>query len=226
MYWRETIDIPCTAETSDCCQDSTELESNVPLLLSLMSRRRRVIQDYLAFIAVALLCVNSMYKLAGLYWMNYHRHTSGPAPESTSHEGLEVIKRPVQMQLDYSLHYSLNASHAWAALVPRDGLIYLGQEHKPFMVSMLHQLRCLGIINEQLLVARDDRHEDILHHCMNYLRQMTLCRCDTFLDPYQYPSKILALNPHPVRRCQDWQAVYEAVEVNQKKHVEWLNEQV
>lgn len=133
----------------------------------------------------------------------------------------DVERKPVAFSFDSGLRYDFNASQAWGALVPGDGLIYLGPKHEPFMVSMLHQLRCLDVMRDQLTKPRAQRDEQPARHCMNYIREMILCRGDTNLDPYQYPSNIHPVEPHPVRRCLNWNAVYEAVEENQREYKAW-----
>lgn len=132
-----------------------------------------------------------------------------------------VDRKPVAFLFDAGLRrYTLNSSTEWAALVPGDGLVHLsdGEHEEPFMVSMLHQLRCLDVMRDQLTKPRAERTEQPARHCMNYIRQMILCRGDTHLDPYQYPSNIHPVESNPIRRCMDWRAVYDAVEQNQREH--------
>ena len=131
-------------------------------------------------------------------------------------------QRHVALQLDNNVRYGLHSSPEWSTLVPGDGLIYLGADHQPAMVSMFHQLRCIDIIRSQLAVPRRNRHAELAQHCMNYLRQMILCRGDSFLDPYQYPSRISGVNPNPIRQCWDWEVVYRATMENQEEHARWL----
>ena len=137
----------------------------------------------------------------------------------------EVERKPVAFAFDSGLHYDFNASHAWGALVPGDGLVHLGPAREPFLVSMFHQLRCLDVMRDQLTKPRSARTEQPARHCMNYIREMILCRGDTNLDPYQYPSNIKPVEPHPVRRCLDWRAVYAATEESQREHQAWLQTQ-
>ena len=106
--------------------------------------------------------------------------------------------------------------------MPDDGLVHLGPAREPFLVSMLHQLRCLDVLRDQLSKPLAERTEQPARHCINYVREMILCRGDTNLDPYQYPSNIHPVEAHPVRRCLDWRAVYEAVEENQREYAEWV----
>ncbi|KAH9915552.1 uncharacterized protein BXZ73DRAFT_54223 [Epithele typhae] len=167
--------------------------------------------------AISLLVVNFTYKAFSLTWL-----LRSQEPELINNGIWEIDRPPVALAFDAGLHYDLNASAAWAALVPGDGLVHLGPAREPFLVSMLHQLRCLDVIRDQLAKPLAARTEQPARHCINYVRQMILCRSGLELDAYQYPSNIKPVEPHPERRCLDWRKVYEAVEENQREHAAWL----
>ncbi|EJD46584.1 hypothetical protein AURDEDRAFT_164409 [Auricularia subglabra TFB-10046 SS5] len=88
-------------------------------------------------------------------------------------------------------HYSLNGelgSLEWATLLPRGGgLLRLGPDDEVFSISMFHQLRCLDIIGHELMSRAGRPPSALSHHCMNYLRQMILCRADTTLESAKNP---------------------------------------
>ncbi|RDX45945.1 hypothetical protein OH76DRAFT_1356928 [Lentinus brumalis] len=170
-------------------------------------------ESILLMAAIVLLGMNFTYKLSSLAKLYSKR-----SQEAINGGIWEVERKPVAFAFDSGLRYDFNASQAWGALVPGDGLIHLGPNHEPFMVSMFHQLRCLDVVRDQLTKSRAQREEQPARHCMNYIRQMILCRGDTNLDPYQYPSNIHPVEPHPVRRCLDWNAVYSAVVANQREY--------
>ncbi|KAI9068925.1 hypothetical protein FKP32DRAFT_1560703 [Trametes sanguinea] len=174
-------------------------------------------QNAVILVVITLLCCNVLVKLMSL--SRLHR-ASEVAP---ANGGIwDVERKPVAFQFDLGLHYGFNASAAWRALVPGDGLIHLGPHREPFTVSMLHQLRCLDVMREQLTKPRAAREEQPARHCVNYIRQMILCRGDTQLDPYQYPSNNRPVDANPIRRCLDWRAVYDAVDENQREYAQWL----
>ncbi|KAI0755608.1 hypothetical protein C8Q74DRAFT_1210447 [Fomes fomentarius] len=181
-----------------------------------MPSSSRRFESILLAIAILLLGLNLTYKVISLTWL-YHT----PTRNQVNGGVWDVERKPVAFSFDSGLRYDFNASQAWGALVPGDGLIYLGPKREPFMVSMLHQLRCLDVMRDQLTKPRAQRDEQPARHCMNYIREMILCRGDTNLDPYQYPSNIHPVEPHPVRRCLNWNAVYEAVEENQREYKAW-----
>ncbi|OCH86029.1 hypothetical protein OBBRIDRAFT_807074 [Obba rivulosa] len=118
--------------------------------------------------------------------------------------------------------YGFTSDQEWAALVPGNGTVHVSPHHQPFMVSMFHQFRCMDVVRMQLRTTKERRDMQYARHCLNYLRQMTLCRGDTFIDPFEYLSKKGALARHPVRRCKDWRALYEAVTTGQESSSEWL----
>lgn len=89
----------------------------------------------------------------------------------------------------------------------------------------MHQLRCLDVVRDQLTRPKNQRDIEPTRHCMNYLRQMIVCRGDLQFDPMQYASQINALEAHAIRRCKDWGAVYGAVWKNQEEYKNWLLEQ-
>lgn len=130
------------------------------------------------------------------------------------------------MAFEDSVHYGIHGSAAkaeWNSLVPGDGLIYLGEQdsERPFMISMFHELRCLGIIRDGLLTRWKDTDNPlpseetpaVIRHCLNYLRQMITCRCDIVVESLMgmpstgYPDLYL---------CKDWSAVYDEAVKNQQ----------
>ena len=135
---------------------------------------------------------------------------------------LSVERKEVALQFDSWTRYKLNSAQQWAPLFPEGGIIHLEPERIPYTVSMMHQLRCLDVIRDQLSRPRSERDTEPTRHCMNYIRQMATCRGDLQFDPIQYPHKVNALDPHAVRRCRDWRAVYDAVWKNQQEHRGWM----
>ncbi|OBZ73321.1 hypothetical protein A0H81_06834 [Grifola frondosa] len=166
-------------------------------------------------VAIILLALNTTSKVAiFVVWLQ------GRTSEHTADAIWMVERPPVLFEFDSYSHYQAQSAAEWSALVPGDGIVYLGPHHQPFIVAMFHQLRCLDIVRNQLATPVELRELETARHCINYLREMILCRGDTFLDPYQYAHKIAALDPHPIRRCLDWRAVYTAVEVNQEAYAD------
>lgn len=122
-------------------------------------------------------------------------------------------------------HFALGGAAAaaeWAALAPGGGVVFLGAHRQPFGLSMLHQLRCLDLLRAEVLQSRHrDGPTELARHCMNYLKQMILCRGDTFLEPMIHPSQDDGPELNQVYECRDWEAVYAKVRENQAEHARW-----
>lgn len=142
--------------------------------------------------------------------------------------------RPVLMTRENTVHYRFDStagSLEWDTLLPSGGaVVHLGPEGRPFTVSISHQLRCLRIINDALFItyaagrANNDTartqtntttpNKMLETHCMNYMRQMILCRANSRLEPMMArygATKTVWEVPH---RCHDWRKVYDAAEDN------------
>ena len=123
---------------------------------------------------------------------------------------------------DHTVHYALAgdvADKEWAALLPSGGVVvHLGPANRPFTVSMFHQLRCLDTVRRALAVYKENGTEASApaRHCLNYLRQMTLCRANTRLenvrDSSRYRHKVTVAET--TYTCRDWNAVVDAAEEN------------
>ncbi|KAF8207227.1 hypothetical protein K438DRAFT_1714149 [Mycena galopus ATCC 62051] len=128
---------------------------------------------------------------------------------------------PIHDTVRYQLDTEDGAAE-WRASA-EDGTIYLGEQCRPFSISMFHQIRCLDILRKTLVSVQlrnssyiqDTEDRDLPRHCMNYLRQMVFCRSRPYLDPVLgYPQP----NAHPdTDQCPDWNAVYEEVRRNRQR---------
>jgi hypothetical protein len=127
------------------------------------------------------------------------------------------------MAFEDSVHYQMNTEEGraeWASLTPGNGLVYLGEQPgHPFSISMFHQLRCLNIIREDIVGA--GRNAALSRHCLNYLRQMIMCRGDAQLENILLASKENSFQPFFVRPgsyvCNNWNFVLEEVKKNQAR---------
>lgn len=131
----------------------------------------------------------------------------------------------VRMFIEDTVRYQMDNedSHAeWEALVPNDGIVYLGADKRPFSISMFHQLRCLNIVRRDLVEAhkpsdseKTNQHQptDLSRHCINYLRQMILCQSDLRLDTLLGKPKVQAFPD--IYECKDWESIYNEVRSNQ-----------
>jgi len=161
------------------------------------------------------------------------------------------ILPPIRMNIEPTTHYQLSGPSAdaeWDALAPNDGMLHLGPHRHPYSISLFHQLRCLDIIRLQLrlqlnIIAsttadqpgessaspalRGDTHDGddkLGRHCLNYMRQMVLCRADLAVDPVLGRELDAARVRPDTNQCVDWRRVYEELEMNQREHARWASE--
>ena len=132
---------------------------------------------------------------------------------------------PVRMNIEPTKHYQLsghNADAEWAALAPQNGIIHLGPHRQPYSISLFHQLRCLDIIRRDMIVvdSEDTTGSKLSRHCLNYMRQMVLCRADLALDPVLGRGLEARVRPD-TNQCVDWRRVYEELEKNQREYAQW-----
>ncbi|KAF9479331.1 hypothetical protein BDN70DRAFT_984120 [Pholiota conissans] len=139
--------------------------------------------------------------------------------------------KAVRTFIENTVHFGVDGDEAeWEAMVPNKGMVYLEDPNdknlKLFTVSIFHQLRCLDIIRKGIvdLEARHSRSPldsetsltALTHHCVNYLRQMVLCRSDLDLDTvFGSPKPAVYSDTY---QCKDWEAIYRDVEKNQKAY--------
>lgn len=127
----------------------------------------------------------------------------------------------VSMPSDETVHFNLTSAEGaaeWSAIVPGSGLVYLGHQRTPFMLSMFHQLQCLDIVRRRIVdvgePGQKGENHALVRHCLNYLRQMILCRGDAFLEAVQ-DLVTSQIDEFGVYQCGDWATVYEEVTRNQ-----------
>jgi len=127
---------------------------------------------------------------------------------------------PVLLKRENTIRYQVDkegADEEWARLYPNNGIVTLGANKRPFMVSMFHQLRCLDIIRQTIVHSAAEngtQHEsnhlsewqgsvpsEEAQHCVGYLRQMALCRANTQIEPIMTFTSV----PHT---CNDWTVAY------------------
>ncbi|KAF5348665.1 hypothetical protein D9758_006800 [Tetrapyrgos nigripes] len=155
---------------------------------------------------------------------------------------LPTVIMDLENTVNYQVNSTPSTNAQWAALYPHEGIVRLGSDSKPFLPSMFHQLRCLDIIRlayvaqEENLTfhdesaswkARDEHYHDhsdapdvpgvvedpLARHCLNYLREMLLCRSDLNLESVQAMGpgdpNIHAVSFRRAQTCQDWTVVYD-----------------
>ena len=140
----------------------------------------------------------------------------------------------VQMSFDAdSVHYGVfsdTAAQEWRSLLPSGGaVVRLGPDMQPYTVSMFHQLRCLDVIREGIVAYHTGDTNGpsaiLTKHCMNYMRQMILCRSSTRLENIRDIStrRHRVTNSGITYTCRDWNAVLEAAEENWSRFAEKID---
>ncbi|KAJ7650621.1 hypothetical protein FB45DRAFT_888277 [Roridomyces roridus] len=182
----------------------------------------------MGLVSVLLLVLFTAVKLGGVLWMSRllpggktYTFLGEDYPHLWSLEWPDNsrVLMPVHDTVRYQLDTEDGAAE-WAASYPGNGLVYLGQQCRPFTTSMFHQIRCLDHIRTAAVDVHSNRTSNnvdspLTLHCLNYLRQMALCRSHSYLDPILgYPIP----NAHPdTDVCQDWSVVYRELHINQQR---------
>lgn len=122
----------------------------------------------------------------------------------------------------------MSAITEWNAICPRGkGLVFLGEEHIGFGVSMWNQMQCLDHIRAALVNGVDSSNDTA--HCFHYLRQGILCAADTTLESSSPSIKTIegdevAAGVETVHTCRDWRQVYDWMESEYDKRQPEMHE--
>lgn len=142
-------------------------------------------------------------------------------------EPLPIAHLPMENTVHYDLGTDLGILEWNNATLPgpnHDGVVWLtmkGGERKPFTFSLFHQLRCLNIVRASLMARRHPPYTEpdrLAVHCMNYLRQMVLCRADLTLESGRHPVGPNTVVSDVTRVCRDWSVIWDEVEGNEGYH--------
>lgn len=132
----------------------------------------------------------------------------------------------------------------WLASLPRQlGYVRLGPRRRIFALSMSHAAHCVylfarAIADGGLAAAPTGTwtgkgegapSEAHLQHCMNYVRQHVLCEADTTLEEPGWVESaeagawgtVGAAGVQRERACRDWRVVYDAVEEDYQRWMEY-----
>lgn len=123
---------------------------------------------------------------------------------------------PVAIRVDKTAHYSLESDEGKAefdALIPHGGHTVVlpdprGGKPVTYTVTLLHQLKCLGIIRDNFNSLEPP--SQLTKHCMNYLRQSTLCNINTRIEHSVKATGKAERGYDAV--CRDWTKLYDEVE--------------
>ena len=140
---------------------------------------------------------------------------------------LPIAHLPMENTVHYDLGTDLGILEWNNATLPgpnHDGVVWLtmkGGERKPFTFALFHQLRCLNIVRESLMARRHPPYTNpsrLAIHCMNYIRQMVLCRGDLSMESARHPVGPNTVVSDVTHVCRDWSVIWDEVEGNESYH--------
>lgn len=129
----------------------------------------------------------------------------------------------VAMTVEESVHYSIwgpDAQEEWATSSPKGaGYLRLGAEHRTFALAMTHEQHCLRVIRAALAAKPSFRttiRPAVVHFCLNYVRQMTLCSPNLTLEPVHSDdtNKCKVGRSGATHVCRDWRGVHKELANN------------
>ncbi|KAK7050719.1 hypothetical protein R3P38DRAFT_3174196 [Favolaschia claudopus] len=81
----------------------------------------------------------------------------------------------VKMAIEDTVNYPLNRTDAdsrWSSMLPKGGgIVHVGPNKLPYMLSIFHQLKCLDVIRRfHVATVEGDPNalQDLARHCLNY----------------------------------------------------------
>ncbi|CAL1715779.1 unnamed protein product [Somion occarium] len=107
------------------------------------------------------------------------------------------------MASDASNRYQFNTTDGkaeWASLVPGDGVVHL------------------EIVRDRSTPGPGE-YTELARHCLNYIKQMMLCRADAYLEPFWYDNHNGPIDLYSFYECKDWGAVYGEIKKNQEEYI-------
>lgn len=139
----------------------------------------------------------------------------------------------VAMRMAGATRYKLGTSEGaeeWKKLMPSGGhLVHIAApdsespKAETHTSTLFHQLKCLDIIREQYISRPAEvPPSGLTRHCMNYLRQIFLCRPALWLESTKNVRGVASRDYDAV--CRDWTKVYEEAERNHEAYVKWKNQ--
>ncbi|KAK0500809.1 hypothetical protein EDD18DRAFT_1280052 [Armillaria luteobubalina] len=138
---------------------------------------------------------------------------------------LPLVLMDVEDTINYQLDSTAYNDAQWPTLAPGGGIVYLDPNYTPYLPSFFHQFRCLdtlrlAYISQEMGESKQGVTEAaIARHCLNYLRQMLLCRSDLNLESViSVEHGHHAVGRRRTQTCQDWRVVYEELDRNQGYH--------
>lgn len=130
----------------------------------------------------------------------------------------------VAMMIEESVRYALTDPESiaeWHSAFPDlRGSLRLGPDDREFFVSMYHEFHCLQQFHETLSPSKSHIAWGHLQHCLNYLRQWSLCQGDLTLEAGDFTTRNFTEDRSgPTHTCRDWEPAMSVVTANWDKWV-------
>ncbi|EJD41391.1 hypothetical protein AURDEDRAFT_115486 [Auricularia subglabra TFB-10046 SS5] len=115
----------------------------------------------------------------------------------------------VALAIEESVHWELGDAglEQWELYVKEHSWYKLGPNYHGFVVTMYHDIHCLRVLHRALFPVIAPQHAAGGHaqHCLNYLRQMALCRPDLTLEPPDVLARQWDVDrSRSTHLCHDW----------------------
>ncbi|KAI0316435.1 hypothetical protein OF83DRAFT_246913 [Amylostereum chailletii] len=133
----------------------------------------------------------------------------------------------IQTSFEESVHFSIddpNAPQEWLQMSPLgSGGVVLGPNSRVFVVTAFHEAHCVRIFYDAYVKPNPNWAH--LQHCVNYLRQLSLCRADQTVERGDFTRRNFTEERRAMetRVCRDWDAIYDNAEHN---WVRWVKSDV
>lgn len=131
---------------------------------------------------------------------------------------LKQVALTVEDSVNFQLDTTEGADQWRAIFPPGEGYMNLlvEGESRRFRLSMFHALDCLDTIRRGVLERRADRSTPTskeAHFCLDYIRQVILCRSDIQLEQVRSEYGGKSVQPFITHNnCRDWTSVYAEIE--------------
>lgn len=147
---------------------------------------------------------------------------------------LEWFKSPptkelVSLYIHNTAHYAFDGDgvRQWAKLMPDGGhTIHLHDDEAasplPSTPTLFHQLKCLELYHQEYMIAPPIPPSNMVHHCLNYLRQQILCHLNMKLELVH--NEMAQSVREYATVCRDWTVVYAEAARNFEGYHTWINE--
>uniref|UniRef100_A0A8H7Y8X7 Uncharacterized protein n=1 Tax=Psilocybe cubensis TaxID=181762 RepID=A0A8H7Y8X7_PSICU len=130
------------------------------------------------------------------------------------------LEPTLEVVVEESVHYQVigpEAHDEWMYDSPHgEGTFRLGPNRHYSTIAMFHQLHCLRIFRGAIAAGPDypmKLQRQHLEHCLNYLRETTLCAADLTLEPGDFAQRDFDLQrTGATHMCRDYRELYKLSE--------------